>query len=73
MEDEIEELRAELASLQDTIASLKDDVSYLENLNSDLVESYQTRLKNCLNCKHRKWCKEIPDDFLACPDWDCED
>ena len=66
MEDEIEDLRAE-------IVSLNYEVNYLENLNSDLVESYQTRLKNCINCKHRKWCKEIPVDFLACHDWDWED
>ena len=73
MEDEIEDLRAELESLNDTIYSLNEEVNYLENLNSDLVESYQTRLKNCINCKHRKWCKEIPVDFLACHDWDWEE
>ena len=73
MEDEIEYLRAEIVSLNDTIDSLKYDVNYLEYLNSDLVVSYQERLKNCINCKHKKWCKEIPDDFSGCPDWDCED
>ena len=56
----------------DLVVSLKNRVKELEDLNEDMVDTLK-RLKNCINCKHRKWCKEIPDDFSGCPDWDCED
>ena len=54
------------------LVSLKNRVKELEDLNSDLSED-MTRLQNCINCKHKKWCKEIPDDFSGCHDWDWED